>query len=631
MQSKKIFFFLILLISFCHYTVQAQAKFSAKISPASIGKNETAELRLIVENARQVEQINPPSLKDFIIISGPSQESGMVSINGNTKQYTGITYLLKPKAKGHFIIAAATAKADGKILQSNPVSLQVNNTASGNSQNTSVFPFAGLLPFKEPAPETSFKDFILKKGENVQEKINKNIFIKVDVSKTSVYIGEPVLVTYKLYTRLKSESNIVKSPSFNGFSVVDMEEQGNNISTVEKLNGREYNVYILRRSQLYPLQAGDIELESAEVENNIHFIKEEFADNQRGLDLFGDLAQAPLPAEAMHNEKITLQSKPVTITVKPLPVANKPVSFKGAVGNFTVTSVVEKNSFTTADAGKLKIMIAGEGNMTLITAPGIVWPDGIETYEQKTNDELNKLTVPVSGIKKFEYPFTVSKPGNYTLPPVEFSFFDPKESKYKTVTTKLLAIIVTKGTGKSASPILSNQGNTKAGKEQFFDWLFTNRLWIMTPVALLIITGLLFWVKKENKKQIEHYPAKIETTDSLIINNMQPPVNSLTETEEKLVQQDTKGFYEALNKEFHTFLAGALQLPVETITKKSIAEEADKKEISVSISLQIQQLLDEIEWQLYTPYAEENKMPDMYTRAKAIMQAFNNIGAVKFQ
>jgi hypothetical protein len=146
----------------------------------------------------------------------------MVSNNGVTKQYIGITYLLRPKSTGKFTIASATAKADGKTLKSNSVTLVVTKNASGNAPSSSVPGFGSLSPFTEPTVRSDFNDFIIKKGENLSDKIQKNIFIKVDVNKNSCYVGEPVVVTYKLYTRLKSESSITKNPSFNGFSVIDL-------------------------------------------------------------------------------------------------------------------------------------------------------------------------------------------------------------------------------------------------------------------------------------------------------------------------------------------------------------------------------------------------------------------------
>ncbi|MEO6730395.1 MAG: BatD family protein [Ferruginibacter sp.] len=625
LQSKKLYTLFAFLLVVSQYTAWAQASFSARISPQSIGKNETAELRLMIENARQVNEIIPPSLKDFIIVSGPNQESGMESVNGVTRQYAGITYQLKPKATGRFSIGSAIAKADGRTLRSKAVTLEVTRISSNSQGNTSSG-FRGFSPFDEPAVQSSFNDFVIKKGENLVEKVNKNIFIKVDISKPSCFVGEPVIVTYKLFTRLKSESSITKNPSFNGFSVIDLLPPGNTYYSTEKLNGREYNVYILRKSQLYPLQAGTTELEIAEVENNIHFIKEEYIRRQRyGLeDMFRDFTQTSIPPEGIHDEKVTLQSKQASINVKPLPEKDKPTFFNGAVGNFVVEAGLEKNSFTTDDAGNLKIAISGEGNMTMVNPPDIDWPNGIEPYEATAKEQLNKLAVPVSGTKIFQYPFTAAKPGKYIIPGIVFSFFDVKEGRYKTTTTKPLVIEVAKGMGKR--PRIEGTEIVKPGNGQFFETLFTNRWLIVIPLAILILSGLFIWTQKENKKRLpvgrvkQPEPINNDPDDKTIT---EVPVNPLILTEERMVEHDTRGFYIALNSELRKFLSDKLQIPLATINKKRIAEEADRKGIAMYTTLQIQHLLDEIEWQLYTPFADEDKMQDMYNNADAIVHTLN--------
>lgn len=625
LQTKKSFLLFTILLVLGQYGLLAQASFSAKISPSTIGKNETAELRLMIDNARQVDQIIPPSLSDFIVLSGPNQESGMESTNGVTRQYIGLTYILKPKATGKFIIRSALAKADGKMLRSNQLTIEVTKNATGNSQSNNLPGFGGPSLFDEPAVESSFNDFIIRKNENIAEKINKNIFIKVDVSRSSCYVGEPVTVTYKLYTRLKSESSIIKNPSFNGFSVIDLLPPGNTYYSVEKLGGREYNVYTLRKSQLYPLQAGQAELESVEVENNIHFIKEEYLNQQRnGLDdMFRDFSQTTIPAEGMHDEKVTLQSKPAMITVKPLPAKDSASSFNGAVGEFTIDAQLEKTSFTTDDAGKLVVSISGQGNMTMIIAPDITWPEGVESYDPRAKEQLNKLVVPISGTKYFEYPFTISKAGSYQLAPIKFSFFDVKDGKYKTVSTGPLAIQVAKGTGrKTARP---GDNLVQAPAHNFWDTIFSNRWLIIVPVGIFMLVGLLIWLQKDKRRHRPVKPATIAPEETTPVEeNNGIPVNPFILSEEKMVQHDPRGFYEALNNELRCLLANKFQLPLATIHKKKIAEEADKKGVSVHTSLQIQQLLDDIEWQLYTPFAADDKMQDMHDTANSIAYALNN-------
>ena len=204
----------------------AQVKFSAVCPEKTIGKNDYLQIQFTVDNASDVEAINPPAFKNFSIISGPNQQSSMSNINGKISQSVSIGFYLKPLSTGKYVIGAATAKVEGKEYHSDPVTIQVTNAsnpaASNNAQSNSgvnsLSPF-GNMNFDFPTePQThQFDDYILKKGENVNDKVQKNLFIKLDVSKASCYVGEPVIASYKLYTRLRSESVVTNAPSFNGF------------------------------------------------------------------------------------------------------------------------------------------------------------------------------------------------------------------------------------------------------------------------------------------------------------------------------------------------------------------------------------------------------------------------------
>lgn len=620
---------ILLIFLFTGYCTHAQVKFSASLTPSEIGKDEFVQFKLMVENANEVQQIVPPSLKDFIIISGPNQESGMTMINGVVKKYIALSFILKPKATGNFIIAGALAKADAGDYKSNAVKLKVTAEPTGNSAGTNLMstPFNSIDPFAEPAPRSNYNDFILRRGENPAEKIKKNMFVRVEVDKKSVYVGEPVVATYKLYTRLKSESNMTKNPSFNGFSVLDI-QQPNDISyRTEKYEGREYNVYTIRKVQLYPLLAGNLELGIAEIENNVQFIKAEYLNRQADIinDMFRDFAQATIPPEGVDIQKVTLQSKPLSVLVTALPDAGKPAGFKGAVGNFTIETKVEKNNFSTDDDGKLAIIISGEGNLQMINAPEMAWPQGIEGFDSKATDDLFKGTVPVSGRKIFEFPFTVSKPGNYILPAVEFSFFDTRDAKYKTVQSQPINITVTKGTGKPRAVI--TETNTRA-KDNLLTKFFSNRLRVVSLIAVLIIIGLIIWLKRDTKKEKQladaaQAAAKIKEDEKLVEEVLPAQQNPLAVAEECLHREDAKLFYTHLNQELKNFLAKKLSLRAEDLNRKNIAEQLDAKGISNETTMELQNLIDEIEWQLYTPFADNEKMKTMYERANDLVQLVN--------
>jgi len=622
LRFRKIFFFLLVLgISISHTDLFAQIKFTAEANPATIGKDETTELRFTIDNAKQVDEITPPSLKDFTIVSGPNQETSMQSINGVITQSTGMSYLIQPKTIGTFTIAAASAKADGETLYSNSVTIKVTAHSSGNApQNNIAFsPFSGFQGMEDPMEQGSYNDNILKKGDNIQEKINKNMLLKAEADKTSCYVGEPVVVTYKSYSRLQSESNVTKTPPFNGFSMIDItpHNNGNITGQIEKLDGRPYNAFTLMKVQLYPLQAGQLSLGTVQTDNTIHFFKEEPAQN--GGDAF---FQNLLPAGEMINQEVTLKNKPVFITVKPLPENGKPASFKGAVGNFTLTASLDKDSISTDDAGKLTLTIRGAGNMTLINAPDIAWPTAIESFEPKLTDNLDKTKVPVTGSKQFEYSFTVQQPGKYVIPSVEFSFFDPKTASYKVVSTKPLPITVTKGMNKNtyASAITNSTGNSSSN---VVDQLNIPKLAIEIA-ALLIVLALFFWSNRKKNKEADPIIEKMPE-QPIAGTHTEEHKNYLRLSEEKLLQHDPKGFYEALHKEVREFLSAYFHILPEEINKKRIAEELDKKGISFGIAIKVQQLMDHIEWQLYAPVHANAQLEESFANAKEMIYSLDNV------
>ena len=477
-----------------------------------------------------------------------------------------------------------------------------------------------LFAQNDPQP-TNYNDFILKKGENAKDKIDKNLFIKVYTDKISCYVGEPVLATYKLYTRLHSTSNTIKTPSFTGFSVIDLvQPEWGTSHTIENLGGRDYYIYIIRKAQLYPSQPGAAELQAATVENKIRFVKGEYLTQTSGSDS-PEFLPGTKKADAILDTTVIIESKPVSINVKPLPGNGKPVSFNGAVGNFMIDALVEKDSLTSDDAGRLRILLSGEGNITLVAAPEVPWPNGIEGFEPAVKDGLNKLSIPVSGSKIFDYSFTVAKEGDYTIAPVAFSFFDLTSGRYKTVSTKPVTVHIAKGTGKRpAIAVVDNRGR----QERFADAIFTHRWMIIVPVALLIIICLLLWLRMDKKREQEKLIAAALQKEEENIVEEKIPVNPLAQSELLLFTNAPRQFYETLDKELHIFLANKLKLPAEAISKRTIAEALDKSGINIADSIAIQQLLDDIAMQLYTPFADENKMQDHYVEA---MRLIKRVGA----
>jgi hypothetical protein len=585
----------------------AQVSFKAVSSNATISKNEYTQVQFVVENAARVEQIIPPSFDKFQVISGPNQQSSVTSINGAIKQYVAIQYVLKPKAPGSYRLGPALAKIDGKLIKSNSLSITVLNSISGNTPGTGL-----ALPNINPSVKAKqFDDYILRKGENLAEKIKKNLFVKVEVNKNTCYVGEPIIASYKLYTRLKSESNLTRSPSFNGFSVSELDLQDNAVLTSEKINGKEYSVYTLRKVQLYPLQSGNIQLEPVEVENRITFLRGEYADQAQGdifFDILKDFADANSPRDAVIEQKILLQSAPVIITVKPLP-ANAPENFKGAVGQFIMSAAVQKNKLTTDESANLKIAITGTGNLPMINAPEIHLPKGMEAFEATSNETVNKQAVPLSGQKIFTVPFTAEKQGTYQIPGIAFTFFDPASQSFKTLTTSSIVVDVKRGNAikRIIKPFIKKP-NEKT--------VFSNaNFWILVSAIIFMGLALIFIKRKKTGKDV-----KQDDKNQMALNgNSLMAKHPLADAEEAIDDNDRQKFYYKLNGCLKKYLGEKFNVTPHELGKKKITELLDKNNISVVTGVMLTSVLEETELNLYAPVSTQHEMQRTYAKASEVV------------
>lgn len=603
--------------------INAQVKFSAIPSSYQVGKNERLQVDFKAENA-DVDNFSPPRFSGFMVESGPFTQSGMSIINGATSRYYIISFVLRPLKTGSWAIGPATASLDGHVYKTRPISILVTQNPQGSNVNPHS-PFGGLsLDIPKPQPSRQFNDFILKKGENVQEKIAKNLFVKVEVDKTSCYVGEPVVATYKLYTRLKSESNLTKSPSFNGFSVLDLEIGNNYALTTEKLNGREYSVYVLRKVQLYPLQAGTFELDPAEVDNSITFLRADYA-NALGADALQDLllsfAESSMPPEAVQTVRVGLASKTQAITINPLPEKGKPAGFKGAVGEFKLTSWLVKPHMSTDDAGNLRVNISGSGNIHMVNGVNVEWPAGVEGFDPKVTETLDKSTVPVSGEKQYAYPFSISKEGKYTIPPFEFSYFDPKTATYKVLNSSALPLEVIKGKGRKHSAITNRDTKVEA----------SDVLMVLIYIAAVIgvVVAISFFLINRRKKKAEELEINSTIVPQPVTTLAEPepaylepviPVSPLIVPQEKLTEGDAPAFFSSLNQSMKEYLSKKLDIPYVELSKKRINEALDKKGANVHTSQLVCSLLDDIEMNLYAaPMAAHVQMQEVYEKANEVL------------
>ena len=252
-----------------------------------------------------------------------------------------------------------------------------------------------------PVPDAASLS-VLKKNENPQAKVQRFIFIRSVVSHTKCYVGEPVLLTYQLYSALQNESEIYKLPSFAGFSMMELSVV-NEHPVYKIIRGQNYRVFNLRQFQIIPQQAGPLMIDTLAVSNTVHYkINSDSTGHYEGI----------------------VYADPIIINVKPLPDPGKPVNFSGAVGDFQLKVSVDSTRLAAGEANALHIEISGSGNFIPLSMPEINWPDGFDYFPARDKTTMEKNSFPPVGKETFDIAFVPKKAGKFIIPRLQISFFD---------------------------------------------------------------------------------------------------------------------------------------------------------------------------------------------------------------
>ena len=293
--------FLALFLFSCTFQLYAQAKFYTRVSEGSVGYKRTFQVQYIIEGAKEIKDFHNARFADFTI-EDEFEIPTTPTISAQTLQlvdaYSRII-VLSPKRTGTLTVPGATARIDGKKMQSNPVKIVVHQ--SGLSS----------IPDPDSERERVEDESEIKPGESIEEKIKNNFYLKGEANKTACYVGEPVMVIYKAYSRLNANSQVVRRPSLTGFSVVEMVDSYDNRPEIEKIDGKPFFTHLIRKVQLFPLQAGTFTLDAAEVESTIHFYRN--SDSGVNDDLQRLLERSTIdqpPAFTRVEHKAVLKSQP---------------------------------------------------------------------------------------------------------------------------------------------------------------------------------------------------------------------------------------------------------------------------------------------------------------------------------
>ena len=505
--------------------------------------------------------------------------------------------------EGTYKIPGATIVADGNNYTSNSVEIKV------------------LPPDQSSSNAGSGRASSSRNQANSGKITDKELFMLATVNKTSAYEQEAILLTYKIYTQVNLTGLNGDVPDLKGFHTQEVELPNQKTFTLEHYNGRNYNTTVWRQFVLFPQQTGKIEIPSVTFEGTV---------SQRVAS--ADPFDAFFNGGNYINITKNLVTPKLAIDVKALP-AGKPSNFSGGVGEFTLSSSISTQELKTNDAVTIKLVISGTGNMKLINTPEVGFPQDFEIYDPKVENKFNLTRNGLAGNKVIEYLAIPRHAGTYTIPPIEFSYFDLKSQSYKTLKTDAYTLNVAKGEGNSDQVVANftskedlkvlgqdiryiKTGETRlTKKDDYFFGSMSYYMWYIIPLALFIAFMMAYRKQAMENANV----AKVRTKKANKV-----ATKRMKNAGKLLAEKKSEAFYDEVLKALWGYISDKLSMPVSQLSKDNIEEELQKHQVADELIKEFINNLNECEFARYAPGNQDEKMDKIYSSAIDVISKMEN-------
>ena len=572
--------------------------FQAKASHSEVSVGERVKITYTLEGSDGKKFIQP-TFDGFTLLSGPNTSSNMQWVNGNFSSSKSFSFVLLAMEEGQQTIPSAGIKTSGTVLQSNKIDITITKAKQGNksiNQNNSS----------------------TKKSGSESPDLSANIFMKQYVSKREAYLGEQIIATYKLYVNAQVVNYANNRPVYNGFYAQEIELDPNAEVTTETLNGKQYRVATMKKVVLTAQKAGDIEVSPLEMEMVVRLEN----NNKRRTNWN--------PWGSFKDVKYELQSNVQTIKVKPLPTANQPANFAGAVGEFKLNATTDLSEIKVNEAVNLTINIEGRGNIDLMAEPNMSFPKDFETYEPKVNKNVSVTNYGTSGKKTFAYVVIPRYAGEFELPSISMSYFEPKSGTYKTLETDPIVLNVLKSRNGEESnemayvapkkedvQILGNDiryiaTRTNQFKQENEEGFYGSpSFYTMTALPFAAMGLSVFLIGRIRKQESNIGLMKSKKANRVAKKHLAAA--------NKLLNGQDADFYEEIYRALYGYISDKLNIPVSDLTKESIADSLMQKQVPHDTIHELTSAFNECEMARFAPSAVRSKN-DMLEASSSIIE-----------
>lgn len=367
-----------------------------EVQPTAIRLNETATLKLNFINLNPPQAPALPDLAGFRV-QFVGQEQHFQFTNGRQERRLTFNYQLQPESTGVFQIGPFTLDMNGQKIDIPAVGLEVLPPSGGGA-------------------------------DGQQQTLDDMIFARFSLPRNEFYLHERFAIEVSLYYRslqLHREIQFQNLPS-----------TGLNLENFEELSGgREVvnnEIFEVRRFRMQgvAIASGDVKLDPL---LRVHVLVE----RQRQRDpFFGGFDDFFFGRHS--TQPISVAIEPVDIAIRPLPAEGRPANFSGAVGRFNVDMSVQPAEVTAGEPVTLSLRITGIGNFENISMPPVDFGPEFRAYDPK-------LTSTGRDHKQFEQVFIPRSDRITEVPPAEFTYFNPEQGAYQTITRGPFPLVVKAG------------------------------------------------------------------------------------------------------------------------------------------------------------------------------------------
>ncbi len=600
---RRILFF-ILFFSFSHVFLFSQVRVTIQ-APSQTEEGQRIRVSYVV-NTQDVEDIQVSEFPGFELLFGPStsSSSSFSMVNGKTTHTSQMTftYTLLAKKEGTYKLPVAVVKSGGQTYKSNQASIEILKGDPSAQQSQ------GGQGGQQSQPSRM-------RTQNAGDRITKDdLYITVTASKHHLYEQEAVLLTYKLYTLVSIDQCRGEMPELDGFHTQEIELPQQKSLKYERVNGRNYGTVVWSQYVLFPQKTGKLTVPAINFEAEV-------VQQDRSIDPFDAFFGG---GSSLVRVKKTIVAPAVELQVDPLPT--RPANFSGAVGTqFSVSGSLTPEQVDANDAISLRLVVSGVGNMKLMKAPNVAWPKDFETYDPKMNDKTRVGINGASGNVVYDYTAVPRHGGRYTIPPVEFCYFDTGTKSYKTLRTDSFHVAVAKTASGSIRRahnqedltvlnsdiryIKTTSADIKPKGASFFGSLSYGLTYVGALSLFLLMVAIFYRQAKDNANVARRRGKKAGKAAAKRLKN----------AAKLLKQGQSRPFYEEVMRALWGYVGDKLNLPVTDLSKDNVGEQLQQRGVGEDLVGRFLHVLSDCEFAQYAPGDPAATMDRIYADATQVI------------